>query len=71
MNIFVGVLVFMAIIYLAPVQLVLGERPITDEMRQRVDKHILEKNKNNFSGWNGILFYCFYSEDSSKIQKDI
>jgi len=68
MNIFVGVLVFMAIIYLAPVQLVLG---ITDEMRQRVEKHILEENKANFSGWNGILFYCPYSKDSSKTQKDI
>ena len=49
MNIFVGVLVFMAIIYLAPVQLVLGERPITDEMRQRVEKHILKQNKAAYS----------------------
>jgi hypothetical protein len=64
-------LVLIANICLVPIPLVLAEQPLTGKMRQLVEDHIAEKNKKNFLGLSGILFYCFFNENSSQTQKNI
>lgn len=70
-KVYVRALVFMAIIHLPPLPFVLSEQPLLDEWKQSVEEGIAETNKQNLSGWRGVLLYCYLDGDSPEVQKDI
>jgi hypothetical protein len=71
MNIFLRVLGATAFILLATSPLVLAERSLTAEMERSVEQYQVRKNKQNLTGWNGILFFCQFDDDSNQAVKDI
>jgi len=71
MSIFLRVLASTAVVYLATSPLILAEEPLTPEMQRSVDEYKLRENKQNFTGWDGILFFCRSDDDSNHAVKDI
>ena len=71
MNIFLSVLGLTAIIHLATSSLILAQQPLSAEIRQKAEEYRVRENKQNLSGWNGILFFCPFDDESGQVLKDI
>ncbi len=57
--------------FLAAVPVATAEQQLTAEERQQVEQYQHEKNKKNFIGWKGILFYCSIENQSNRALNEI
>jgi hypothetical protein len=62
-------LVLFAIVVATPP--VFAEQQPSSEMRRKFDEQQKEQDRKNFTGWNGILFYCPIEEQSSRALNEI
>jgi len=61
----------LALVYVLPVAAASPEQELSPELRKEAEKYRAQKNEKNFTGWNGVLFYCHSPTSRNKHLKDI
>lgn len=62
-------LVLFAIVVATPP--VFAEQQPSPEMRRQLDEYQKKNNRENLTGWNGVIFYCPIDEQSSRALNEI